>query len=118
MGSDDVGPGQWNDPGDAPGEEVAVIRVDASSLQPRRVGTAAPTDGASAFAGKVADALREVNDLQATAQKGGEALARGEATSLPRLVADLEEASLAFQLTVQFRNKALEAYQDVMRMQI
>lgn len=97
------------------------MRLDAPTLNVRPAGaatTAAPVEGASAFVGRVADVLREVNDAQIAAQRGGEALARGEATSLPRLMADLEEGSLAFQLTVHFRNKVLEAYQDVMRMQV
>jgi len=30
----------------------------------------------------------------------------------------MERASLAFQLTLQVRNKVLEAYQEVMRLQV
>lgn len=98
------------------------MRLDASNLSVRPVGpgggSASPVDGASAFVGRMADVLREVNESQMNAGKGAEALARGEATNLPRLMADLEESSLAFQMTLHFRNKVIEAYQEVMRMQI
>jgi flagellar hook-basal body complex protein FliE len=45
-------------------------------------------------------------------------LATGESGNLHHVLLELEKAKLAFQLTVQVRNKILEGYQDIMRMQI
>ena len=45
-------------------------------------------------------------------------LAVGETGNLHQVLLDLEKARLAFQLTVQVRNKVLEGYQEIMRMQI
>ena len=52
------------------------------------------------------------------AEQGVQQLAAGDAASLHDVMIRMEEARLAFQLAVQFRNKVLEAYQDVMRMQV
>lgn len=45
-------------------------------------------------------------------------LAGGEVQSLHEVMIHLEEAKLSFQLLAQVRNRLLEAYQEVMRMQV
>ena len=45
-------------------------------------------------------------------------LAVGEATNLHETMIALESAKLSFELVMQVRNRVLEAYQDVMLMQI
>ena len=47
-----------------------------------------------------------------------EALASGQAPDLHSVTIAAEKATLSFQLAVQVRNKALEAYQEIMRMQL
>ena len=42
----------------------------------------------------------------------------GNQEALHQAVIAMEEASVSFQLMVEVRNKLLEAYQEVMRMQI
>ena len=42
----------------------------------------------------------------------------GTADSLHKVVLEAEEASLSMQMVVSLRNKALDAYQEVMRMQV
>lgn len=46
------------------------------------------------------------------------ALAVGEVENLHQVMMSLEKAKLSFELSMQVRNKLLEAYQDIMRMQI
>ncbi len=43
-------------------------------------------------------------------------LANGQAASSHEVMIKVEEAHLALQWTIQLRNKALEAYQEIMRM--
>jgi flagellar hook-basal body complex protein FliE len=45
-------------------------------------------------------------------------LAAGDTDNLHQVMIALEEAKLSFQLMVQVRNKLLESYQDILRMQI
>jgi flagellar hook-basal body complex protein FliE len=44
--------------------------------------------------------------------------AAGETDDLVRVVTTAEEASVALQLAVQVRNRVIEAYQEIMRMQV
>jgi len=44
--------------------------------------------------------------------------AAGEGADLHRVMVSLEETRLAFQVVLQVRGKLLEAYQDIMRMQV
>ena len=47
-----------------------------------------------------------------------QALATGQATDVSAVVTAVEQAALAMQLAVQVRNKAVDAYQEIIRMQI
>ena len=76
-----------------------------------------PGQGASNFASNLSDALKEVNRQQLQATASTEQSARGGGQSMDQLMVQTQEASLAFHMSMQFRNKALEAYQDVMKMQ-
>ena len=82
---------------------------------------AAPTQtagtGTKSFINSLSDALREVNRGQLQNATDVDSSVRGKGPDLHKVMAETEEAGLAFQMTMQFRNKALEAYQDVMRMQ-
>lgn len=84
--------------------------------------TAAPTttQGTSSrsFSGTLSDAINEVNRLQMKSADSGKALSEGSAESIHRVVLEAEEASLSMQLMVAVRNKAMDAYQEVMRMQV
>jgi flagellar hook-basal body complex protein FliE len=60
----------------------------------------------------------DVNSQIQSSQAGLVQLATGESGNLHHVLLELEKAKLAFQLTVQVRNKILEGYQDIMRMQI
>lgn len=82
-----------------------------------------PENGAAAasppdFTRWLGEQLGEVGDRITTAQDGLARLATGESGDLHRIMLDLSEARLAFQLTVAVRNKVLEGYQEIMRMQI
>jgi flagellar hook-basal body complex protein FliE len=64
---------------------------------------------------------RELSSLNAqlgTAEQSLAQLASGASGNLHRVMLDLEQTRLSFQLAVQVRNKLLEGYQDLMRMQI
>jgi flagellar hook-basal body complex protein FliE len=70
------------------------------------------------FSNLLEEAISEVNTLQNRADQMMEKLATGEVKDLHQVMIALEEANLALQLTLQIRNKVIEAYQEIMRMQI
>lgn len=62
--------------------------------------------------------LQQVSGDLRTADLQLQDLAAGTSQNLHQVMISLEEARLSFQLLMQVRNRVLEAYQDVMRMQI
>jgi len=63
-------------------------------------------------------ALNSVQDLQKANANNNYLLATGEIENLHKIMIDAEKADIALQFTIQVRNKVLEAYQEIMRMQI
>lgn len=90
-------------------------------LEPLLPGGSAPRPDAAArpsFAALLAQALDRVNQLQLDADRQAEMLAGGEGIDLHQAMIAAQKAELALQFTVQIRNRALEAYQEIIRMQV
>ena len=79
---------------------------------------ASPPAPAAGFGDWFNAQLGAVNTSLAQADHEVQQLAVGEATNLHEVMIHLEEAKLSFQLLAQVRNHMLEAYQEVMRMQV
>jgi len=79
--------------------------------------TATPTDSNS-FSSLLGKMVSEVNAQQQVAGQTVNALQSGANVPLHQAVISMEEASVSFQLMVQVRNKLLESYQEIMRMQM
>ncbi|MEN3028492.1 MAG: flagellar hook-basal body complex protein FliE [Aquificaceae bacterium] len=62
--------------------------------------------------------LHWVNKEQKKSESIKEAVLRGEEVPLHQMVVELEKASLALNLLLQIRNKLLEAFQELNRMQV
>jgi flagellar hook-basal body complex protein FliE len=70
------------------------------------------------FSQYLSEAVNKVNDLQNAADNSAIALATGEIQNLHQVTIDSLKADIALQFTLQIRNKVIEAYQEIMRMQI
>ena len=64
------------------------------------------------------DALSRVNKLQLNAADASRNFASGESENLHELMIALEEAKIAMQFTIEVRNRAIDAYQELIRMQV
>ena len=62
--------------------------------------------------------LREVSNVQQSATALSEAYQAGEDVPLTDVVVAMQKSSLAFETTLQVRNKVLQAYQDIMNMPV
>jgi flagellar hook-basal body complex protein FliE len=78
----------------------------------------AVAEPAPGFGTWFAQEIGAVNTSMVNAEVKVEQLATGETQSLHDVMIHLEEAKLQFQLLAQVRNRLLEAYQEVMRMQV
>ncbi|MCL6252173.1 flagellar hook-basal body complex protein FliE [Altererythrobacter sp. KTW20L] len=86
----------------------------------REAGASGQTGATPEVGGGFADTLRstldQVNTTQARANDISAAYERGEVTDIAQVMMARQESSVAFEATLQVRNKLLSAYQDIMRM--
>lgn len=79
---------------------------------------AAGAESGPTFAQVLQNTLSQVAQLQTTADQAAQQVATGQAQDLHTAMIAAEKATLALDLTVQFRNKVLEAYQEIMRLPV
>ena len=70
------------------------------------------------FQNMLKDAISEVNDNQVQGYNAMEGIATGKVTNLQQAVQRIEEAELSMKLALEVKNKALNAYKEIMRMQV
>ncbi|MDP4092154.1 MAG: flagellar hook-basal body complex protein FliE [Bacillota bacterium] len=75
-------------------------------------------DNSVNFGDMLKDALNKVNDLQLQSQQSENDFAAGKTDNINQVMVATEKADLALQFTVAIRNKILDGYQEIMRMQI
>src|SRR5574344_548298 len=63
-------------------------------------------------------AINEVNDTQIEGYNSMRDIATGKVTNLQEAVQKIEEAELSLKLGLEVKNKAINAYREIMRMQI
>jgi flagellar hook-basal body complex protein FliE len=78
----------------------------------------AGASSSSTFGNIFSDGLKQVNQQLMTSQADLQGLALGNVENLHHVMIRLEESRISFQLMMQIRSRMLEAYQDVMKMQI
>ena len=74
--------------------------------------------GGNTFGSVLKDAIMDINKLQTDADKAIAKVQLEDAGSIHDAMIALEKAGISFQVMMQVRNKILDAYQEVMRMQI
>ena len=72
----------------------------------------------SGFGEILKDAISTVNELQKQSDQEIQKLMAGESQDLHTTVIAMQKADLSFQMMMQVRNKIVQAYQEIMRMQI
>jgi flagellar hook-basal body complex protein FliE len=78
---------------------------------------AAAETGSTPFADLFADSMGQVNQLEVQAHGAVSGLMTGSGVDVHQAVIATEKASMAFELALAVRNKAVQAYQQVMSMQ-
>jgi len=75
------------------------------------------SDSGEGFSGVLANALQQVNQLNGGAEQQIGSLLKGGNTDVSSVMIAVEKADVAFQLMMQVRNKIVNAYQDIEKMQ-
>lgn len=79
---------------------------------------AAPTSTSASFGKVVQQFVNDTNNQQLQADQSVEMLATGQSESIHETMLALTKADLSLRLFMEVRNKVIDAYQDVMRMQM
>jgi flagellar hook-basal body complex protein FliE len=96
---------------------MRISGVSAQLINPSSATTdAKPVE--SNFGDTIKKAISGVNDSQNSADSLATRLAAGDAVEVHQAMIAMQKASMALQMTVQVRNKVIEAYQEIMRMQV
>lgn len=95
----------------------AQINPIQSKVSTPETNTSSKTEGPS-FRDMLQKAISDVSELQEVKGEKINQLATGEIQDLHQVMIAMEEAGIAFQFTMEIRNKIIEAYQEIMRMQV
>ena len=82
-----------------------IAKPDASAAKPK-------------FASFLEQAVAEVDGKMKAADAEKTQIFTGETNNLHQAMISMQEASVAFSLMVEVRNKLVESYQEIMRMQV
>lgn len=80
--------------------------------------TESATSTQKSFADTLKEAIGSVNEMQKSSDKAAQDLATGRTDNVAEVMIATEKADIALKLMVQVRNKIIDAYQEVMKMQV
>jgi flagellar hook-basal body complex protein FliE len=93
--------------------------VDGSSgLMTGAAGSVQGSGGASSFVNLLDNAVQEVNGKMTAADVQETKMMTGDSANLHQTMISMQEANVALSLMVAVRNKLVESYQELMRMQV
>ncbi|OYZ18402.1 MAG: flagellar hook-basal body complex protein FliE [Bdellovibrio sp. 28-41-41] len=84
-------------------------------------GTVGPTQAnepGKSFAATLNEAIKGVNELQKSSDKASQDLATGRTDNVAEVMLTAEKADVALRVMVQVRNKIIDAYNEIMKMQV
>lgn len=94
-----------------------IMPVGAPAL-PRMEAPASPASKPGEFQSLLDSSIEKMETLRSDANQAVESLLNGQGGELHSVVLATQRADLAFELGLQVRNKVVQAYQEIMRMQM
>ena len=98
------------------------IKINSMAQMPKLTmtnATAKPTETkGSSFGDVINDAIAKVNDLQIESSQKTEDFISGVSDDIHSVIIAGSKAEVALQMTMQVRNKVMDAYKEIMNMQI
>lgn len=95
---------------------MSSVKMDKVAMP--QTGAAGDVNGNKSFSEMLSSSLMEVNNMQVEANKAIEKLASGQSKDVSGTLLAVEKAEIAFKTMNQVRMKVIEAYKEVMRMQM
>lgn len=81
-------------------------------------GAAAKSGSGEGFAAALRQAVERVNDMQQQSGAEIERFLTGESEDLHKTILSVQKSELAFEMLLEVRNKVVQAYQEIMRIQV
>ena len=75
-------------------------------------------NSSTSFSTVLSDAINKVNDSEVNANNKIEALIKGEDVEMHEVMPAMQESSLSLQALIEVRNKAVEVYQEISKLQL
>lgn len=92
--------------------------VNSLGIQKSAPSKGLPFEAQKSFSSFLKQSIEKVNEAQIESDQLTEKLARGQDVDLHQVMIASQKSSVTMQLTLEVRNKAIEAYQEMMRMQV
>ncbi|GAB4072506.1 flagellar hook-basal body complex protein FliE [Barrientosiimonas marina] len=77
-----------------------------------------PSEAQQDFADSLKKAINNVNDAQITSDKKTEAMAKGDTENLHDVMLSAQKSQITLKASAQVQRKVIDAYNEIMRMQI
>ncbi|MBP0726243.1 flagellar hook-basal body complex protein FliE [Bacillus sp. RG28] len=97
-----------------------ISQVNLQNLQPINMNSLQNNSGGTQtkFANFLKDSINELNDSQVKSIDSTTKLVKGDNIDLHNVMIDAEKANITLQTAIEIRNKVIDAYQEIMRMQM
>ncbi|HET7656799.1 MAG TPA: flagellar hook-basal body complex protein FliE [Bacillales bacterium] len=93
------------------------LLASQSLLNPQKTANT-PAQTGKAFANMLGQALDQVNQAKLQSDQEAQNMINGKATNLHNVMISAQKAEITLTAAVEIRNKVIDAYQNIMRMQI
>ena len=91
---------------------------EVNPLTPRPAVPSGSTEGGKSFKDVLSEAVNEVQKLRTDADQTIKDLVAGDIKDVSQAMVAVEKADIAFQTLMTVRSKVLNAYEEIMRMQV
>ena len=96
----------------------SIDRISPLALPNRPAQAGQPASALDSFGQILGEAIDSLQQKEGAANQAVTRLASGQEIELHQVMLAMQEADIAFQLALQVRNKLVDAYQEIMRMQV
>lgn len=97
---------------------ISNISSQPARMEPTAHVKPTPGEAQASFANTLKGAINNLNEMQNLSDQKTEAFATGKIDNLHDVMITAQKASVALETAVQIQRKAIDAYNEVMRMQV
>ena len=97
---------------------MAIQSIGTNSILNNISNTTEEKTNGTSFSNVLSDAISKVNDSEVNANNKIESLIKGEDVEMHEVMLAMQESVLSLQALIEVRNKTVEAYQEISKLQL